>query len=67
MVSYKALNTVTKGKAFTFCFDDGSTTDISHALTHQEGHMVYYDLQGRRVSNPSKGIYITNGKKIIIK
>ncbi|MDY4625678.1 MAG: hypothetical protein SO442_03640 [Prevotella sp.] len=59
--------TVTKGKAFTFCFDDGSTTDIRDALTHQEGHMVYYDLQGRRVSNPSKGIYITNGKKIIIK
>lgn len=59
--------TVTKGKAFTFCFDDGSTTDIRDVLTHQEGHMVYYDLQGRRVSNPSKGIYITNGKKIIIK
>lgn len=59
--------TVTKGKAFTFCFDDGSTTDIRDILTQQEDHMVYYDLQGRRVSNPSKGIYITNGKKIIIK
>ena len=59
--------TVTKSKAFTFCFDDGSTTDIRDILTQQEGHLVYYDLQGRRVSNPSKGIYITNGKKIIIK
>ena len=46
---------------------DGSTTDIRDILTQQEDHMVYYDLQGRRVSNPSKGIYITNGKKIIIK
>lgn len=26
---------------------------------------VYYDLMGRRVANPSKGIYILNGKKII--
>ena len=26
---------------------------------------VYYDLMGRRVDNPSKGIYIVNGKKII--
>lgn len=26
-----------------------------------------YDLQGRKVTNPSKGIYIINGKKVIIK
>ena len=28
---------------------------------------VYYDLQGRRVDHPTKGIYICNGKKVIIK
>lgn len=28
---------------------------------------VIYDLSGRRVSNPQKGLYIQNGKKIIIK
>ena len=59
--------TVTKGKAFTFSFDDGSTTGISNIHTHQEGPVIYYDLQGRRVLHPSKGIYITNGKKIIFK
>ncbi len=26
----------------------------------------YYDLQGRRVANPSKGLYIVNGKKVVI-
>jgi hypothetical protein len=26
-----------------------------------------YDLQGRRVAAPSKGLYIKNGKKMIIK
>jgi hypothetical protein len=26
-----------------------------------------YDLQGRRVSNPTKGLYIVNGKKVIVK
>ena len=26
-----------------------------------------YDLSGRRVSNPSKGIYIINGKKVYLK
>jgi hypothetical protein len=24
-----------------------------------------YDLQGRRVVNPTKGLYIVNGKKVI--
>ena len=26
-----------------------------------------YDLQGRKVANPTKGLYIVNGKKIVIK
>jgi hypothetical protein len=26
-----------------------------------------YDLQGRRVENPTKGIYIVNGRKVVIK
>lgn len=27
----------------------------------------FYDLQGRKVENPVKGIYIVNGKKVVIK
>lgn len=28
---------------------------------------VWYDLQGRRVENPTKGVYIKNGRKVVIK
>ena len=28
---------------------------------------VVYDLQGRRVAQPARGLYIENGKKVIIK
>ncbi len=28
---------------------------------------VYYDLQGRRVLNPSNGVFIQNGKKVVVK
>lgn len=28
---------------------------------------VYFDLQGRRVAKPTKGLYIVNGKKVVIK
>ena len=27
----------------------------------------YYDLQGRRVAQPAKGLYINNGKKVVVK
>ena len=32
-----------------------------------EGEGVYYDLQGRRVLYPTKGVYIINGKKVVIR
>ena len=37
--------------------------NISNAKQPQEN--VIYDLQGRRVTNPTHGIYIINGKKVI--
>ena len=41
------------------------TTDIEHAEIRNQHSEIIYDLQGRRVLNPTKGIYIVNGKKII--
>ncbi len=32
-----------------------------------QGSQLIYDLQGRRVENPTKGIYIVNGRKVVIK
>lgn len=28
---------------------------------------IYYDITGRRVANPTKGIYIVDGKKVLVK
>ena len=47
---------------------DGGTTGIDATLVNSEKvNSVVYDLQGRRVSQPAKGLYIVNGKKVIIK
>lgn len=46
---------------------DGEATGIKSI---EKGKMTidnYYDLQGRRVAQPTKGLYIVNGKKVIIK
>ena len=35
-----------------------------HAVVAEDDNTVY-DLQGRKVDNPTKGIYIINGKKVV--
>ena len=46
----------------------GVATDIEGALTVAPSQQVIYDLSGRRVNAVTKGgIYIVNGKKMIIK
>ena len=54
-------------KELIFNFDDATTTGINNVQPAVEKkNDVIYDLQGRRVTNPSRGIYIVNGKKVVI-
>ena len=46
--------------------EDGTTDIEEHCINGQQSTTIY-DLQGRRVVNPAKGIYIVNGKKVMIK
>ena len=48
-------------------FDFGGTTSIDNSQFIIDNSQFIYDLQGRRVGNPTKGIYIVNGKKVVIK
>jgi hypothetical protein len=32
-----------------------------------KANSAYYDLQGRRVDHPTKGLYIVNGRKVLVK
>lgn len=47
--------------------EDGSATLIISASGEQEQNGIYYTLQGVKVTNPTAGIYIKNGKKVIVK
>mgnify|MGYP003320590772 FL=1 len=47
-----------------------SATDIETGIEEVAGENVVkgiYDLQGRKVENPSMGIYVIDGKKVLIK
>lgn len=49
-------------------FEDGTATMIvAGSMIGIEEEADFYTLQGVKVANPSKGIYIKNGKKVIIK
>ena len=48
-------------------FDFGDVTGIQKISAQGQNDRIYYDLSGRRVEKPTKGIYIVNGKKVIIK
>jgi hypothetical protein len=72
----KASGTIGANKAYLtypasarefFLFDE--TTSISEELrvkSEEFASAVVFDLQGRRVQNPTKGLYIVNGKKVFI-
>ena len=52
-------------KGFSFQFPEA--TGISGVTTPSTLSNTYYDLQGRKVAQPTRGIYIFNGKKVMVK
>lgn len=50
--------------AFPF---NGSATGIDQVTTDADATKSVYDLSGRRVNKAIKGIYIVNGKKVLVK
>lgn len=42
-------------------------TSIESVLPEADGNSAIYDLSGRRVQNPTRGIFIQNGKKVLVK
>ena len=53
---------------FTIDTSSGDATGITTIpQTVGSDAQTYYDLQGRRVEKPTKGIYIVNGKKVVKK
>ena len=55
-----------KGFAIAWDFDEDGIEELTEDVKGQMSDVVY-DLQGRRVMNPKKGIYIVNGKKTVVK
>ncbi len=60
-LGYTGTTTLTIGS------DDGEITGIREVSSDRQQSAVCYDLQGRRIDKPAKGLYIMNGKKYVAK
>ena len=59
--------TIQRELMFTPRMDDAADDVNSLTLEDRQGNDTMYDLSGRRVKTWEKGIYIKNGKKILVK
>lgn len=54
--------------SYGFVFAENTTTGIENIKANTSiKDNIYYNLSGQAVKNPTKGIYILNGKKVVIK
>ena len=64
-------STAKLARGFAFPGDDDATgiecITVTDESLHRNGNAEgIFDLQGRKVSKPTKGVYINNGKKVVI-
>lgn len=61
------LNEVVSFDAPVYFSFDGETTGIDGVKRETITDDRYYNLKGQQVENPTKGLYIKNGKKVVVK
>ena len=64
--AYLNLNS-NNARAYSIKFIKGNTNGISNVEAETFGDGAFYNLRGQRVEHPTKGLYIINGRKVIIK
>lgn len=64
--AYLEIPAVVSARELSIDFGSDDVTAITNTKVCSEDN-IYYSLQGQRMTNPTKGLYIVNGKKVIIK
>lgn len=67
--AYLAVPEALASLARSFWFDEGETTSLREIRNEELGmkNAEYFNLNGQRVAQPTKGLYIVNGRKVVIK
>jgi hypothetical protein len=66
--AYLQFDEEVAARELTFDFGSEETTGVADVRSKMaDGRSEYFNLAGQRVANPTKGLYIVNGRKVIIK
>lgn len=65
--AYLRAEDVPTTDARAFIALDDETTGIADVKAVKEDAEGMFDLQGRKIAKPTKGLYIVNGKKVVVK
>ncbi|MBQ9357041.1 MAG: hypothetical protein IJT98_07115 [Prevotella sp.] len=66
--AYFEVEAAAAARTFTMTFGEEEITAIESINTAiSEGEGTVYDLQGRRVAQPQRGLYIMNGRKVLVR
>lgn len=67
--AYLLASSVPAGaRSLAFSFEDDETTSISERVNSDKfATAPVFNLNGQRVAQPAKGLYIKNGKKVVVK
>lgn len=72
LAAHRCLLNVSAGSSNARTLSIGKVEDVTGITTtdftdYTDSDDAWYDLQGRRVSTPARGIYIQEGRKIVVK
>ena len=62
---FRKVTPTATSQGYSFRFDD-KAVGIKQATAKPTHGSIYYDLQGRQTTNPSRGMWIINGEKVYI-
>ena len=67
--AYAKIEGMPAGSKVEFSFSDDNTTNAIVTIDAEEksADNAYYNLNGQRVTNPQRGVFIKGGRKVIIK
>lgn len=65
--AYLEIPTAMQSAQLKVVINNGGTNGINSFNTDGNVNKTYYTLNGQRTLNPQKGVYILNGKKMVIK
>jgi hypothetical protein len=64
--AYLQLSTAASARALVFADDEATSIEAVDNMPFANDHSVY-NLNGQRVNTPQKGLYIVNGRKVVLK